>query len=1151
MIKIKYTPRIILLLILLFTYQVSNAETGNLEKISILIKNTEKLTTEGKYDEALKNAQDALSLRKIEFGPIHHSVAESLGHVACIYYVLGMYEKADSLYKEIIAIYDNELESQTLEVGMALIFLGRLYRGLGNYSKAKQLFNKALLICENIPNPEDLRVLTLNSLGLISLNIGEYIRAEQLLKEALIEKKNKFSLNDPLVGTLISNLGILYYHLGKNTKSELLLKKALKIHENYYGIDHPEISQTLNALGLLYLDLGKYDEAETLFNRALRISEKTLRSEHPTIAFILNNLSTVYLSLQEYNNVEPLLTRALHIFKKVYGLEHYNITLVLHHLALLYLGLGDYNMAEEMYKKILAVNKTLKGSENISTANDLCRLANCYQNIGENEKAEELYKQTIRMYKNGEAPILLIRTQNLLANLYYTIGEYSKGRILHEHILKIRKKKLGLKNIDTATSIHNLGLYYFYIGDYPKAEELYNKALNIIMADIEPHNLLTAWILYNLACIDSLLGKNQEAQEYYEKSLVLFKKKYGPNNYLVADIMMELAIFYAYQGDRKTAHQLMMQSQKINSNLIDHVMEFSSTKRKLNYLTSREKSLHLTLNFIFHPIHVKDIFTTRDILNIWIKRKGLILETQKQYHEALFHSDDKQISQTALKLSEVRNRLSRLIFSNPKGKDTSTYYENKIAKLEKQKEELETILSKFSKAFLTEQKKIDVNYTNLTKAIPSNTVLVEFARIKRYRFDSKNGNQNWLPAHYLAFIIYSDKWNQTTSFDLGLADEIDNEISALRKVFAGVNTDMTKDTISILNKLHSLIFQPLKSKIGDIKKIFISPDGDLSLLPFEILQGKNGKFLIEDYTFNYLSAGRDILGFGETIEENNKSLIIGNPDFNLTDAQKISIIKKLGLKTHNEKRMATRSKDLQSSGSWQSLPGTQDEVQAIHNIIGKNKAELFTGKKAMEETLMYWGGVPKILHLATHGFFLENRPIDFKNNDSINRGFSPQEPIDQIISPSPVYFDTENPLLRSGIVLAGANKIFKTDDDTISDGIVTSEEILGMNLRGTEMVVLSACDTGLGEVKNGEGVFGLRRAFTQAGAKSLVMSMWKVPDKETKELMVKFYSNIYKKGMNRVQALRQATLTQIKTTKQRYGNSNPYYWGAFVFMGEP
>jgi len=153
--------------------------------------------------------------------------------------------------------------------------------------------------------------------------------------------------------------------------------------------------------------------------------------------------------------------------------------------------------------------------------------------------------------------------------------------------------------------------------------------------------------------------------------------------------------------------------------------------------------------------------------------------------------------------------------------------------------------------------------------------------------------------------------------------------------------------------------------------------------------------------------------------------------------------------------------------------------------------------------------------------------------------------------PSGKKIKIENPLLRSGIALAGANTALKSGDSKESDGIVTAEKILGLRLRGTDMVVLSACDTGIGEVRAGEGVFGLRRAFTQAGAKSLVMSMWSVPDKETKELMVEFYKNIQSRQMNRCQALRQAALKEMEIVKDRYGYANPYYWGAFVFMGEP
>ena len=156
----------------------------------------------------------------------------------------------------------------------------------------------------------------------------------------------------------------------------------------------------------------------------------------------------------------------------------------------------------------------------------------------------------------------------------------------------------------------------------------------------------------------------------------------------------------------------------------------------------------------------------------------------------------------------------------------------------------------------------------------------------------------------------------------------------------------------------------------------------------------------------------------------------------------------------------------------------------------------------------------------------------------------PSDRIDRVIN-------VENPLLRSGILLAGAKRSLISGDTGKNDGIVTAEKILGLNLHGTKMVVLSACDTGLGEVKSGEGVFGLRRAFTQAGAKSLVMSLWKVPDRETKELMVQFYRNIKSGSMNRCHALRQAVLEQMKIVRQRYGHANPRYWGAFVFMGEP
>jgi CHAT domain-containing protein len=318
------------------------------------------------------------------------------------------------------------------------------------------------------------------------------------------------------------------------------------------------------------------------------------------------------------------------------------------------------------------------------------------------------------------------------------------------------------------------------------------------------------------------------------------------------------------------------------------------------------------------------------------------------------------------------------------------------------------------------------------------------------------------------------------------------------------------------------------------------------VIPLEVLQRPDGRFLIEDYTFNYLAAGRDIVGFGEITENGNKAILMGDPDFDMDTKKEDSTRRSLALTKVKREQRAIRSSDMKGF-HFSRLPGTRQEVLAIYDLFKKNRADLYLGKKALEEVLKSKGS-PRILHLATHGFFLTDLELDALAGNATDRGL-------QLTSMAPKAtgkrLKIENPLLRSGIALSGANRSIKSGDMNKSDGIVTAEKILGLKLRGTDMVVLSACETGLGEVQTGEGVFGLRRAFTQAGTKSLVMSLWSVPDRETKELMVEFYRNIQEGKMNRCQALRQAALKEMTVVRQRYGHTNPFFWGAFVFMGEP
>jgi len=511
----------------------------------------------------------------------------------------------------------------------------------------------------------------------------------------------------------------------------------------------------------------------------------------------------------------------------------------------------------------------------------------------------------------------------------------------------------------------------------------------------------------------------------------------------------------------------------------------------------------------------------------------------------LLYSDTEEAVTTFHELARVRSQLSQLTFGGP-GKEGPEAYQKRIGELEDKKQALESKLSTLSKAYALKKKIERADSSKVAQALPVRTALLEFVRIDIFNFKAKGKEKTWLPARYLAFVLHARKGDRVELVDLGDAGKIDRTVAIFKKELGDSGDKETLRAMETSKEIHDLVFEPLKKALGEAREVFISPDGNLNLIPFEVLQAPDGRYLIEDYTFNYLAAGRDIIGFGGIKEKGGKALIIGDPDFDLGTEEKGSTLRKMAFADGGAQGTSRRSSDMRGF-SFQRLPGTREEVESIRSLLGRDKADLYTGKEALEEVLRQ-KGAPTILHLATHGFFLNDLDLSGLRDESEARGI-----VLQSASPAPRAkgVRVENPLLRSGIALAGANNALKSGELGKSDGIVTAEKILGLRLRGTDMVVLSACETGLGEVKSGEGVYGLRRAFIQAGTRGLVMSMWAVSDKETKELMVEFYRNALSGKMNRCQALRQAALKQMQVVKERYGHKNPFYWGAFVFLGEP
>ncbi len=890
---------------------------------------------------------------------------------------------------------------------------------------------------------------------------------------------------------------------GRYQEAIKIAQQALVTREKALGPDHPDVALSLNNLAELYKSLGDYAKAEPLGQRSLAIREKALGSDHPDVALSLNNLAELYRALGDYAKAEPLYKRSLDIWEKALGPDHPDVALSLNNLAELYKSLGDYAKVEPLYKRSLDIWEKILGPDHPDVALSL----------------------------------------NNLAELYRALGDYAKVEPLHKRALAITEKALGPEHPDVARSLNNLAVLYDSLGDFAKAELLCERSLSIFEKALGPEHTDVATSLNNLAGLYSSIGDYAKAEPLYKRSLSIREKALGPEHTDVATSLNNLALLYAARDNFPKAHDLFQKAQQIDSKVIDQVMGFTGEEQKMKFLSTKKWGFYYFISLVDQYIS-QDPSARKDVLDVWIGRKGIILEAQKRFQEALIYSDDPQVVKTFQELSRVRAQLSKLAFSGP-GKAGPEAYKKKIARLEAKKSELEAKLSNLSKAFALKQKVTKADSLKVANALPKDTALLEFARITKVNFNAKGKEKKWLSDHYIAFVVHAGRGDKPGMVNLGDAEEIDRTVTLLKKEIVESRDVDDPDMASASIKLYKLVFEPLLKELGNKREIFISPDGNLNLMPFEVLQRPDGRFLIEDYTFNYLAAGRDIVGFGEIKEKGGKALLMGDPDFDLGEEEKDSSLRKLALR--GVQNTGVRSIDMRGF-HFTRLPGTKEEVKTIHELLGKNNAEVYMGKEALEEVLKQ-KGTPRILHLATHGFFLSDFVLKDFSDNKFDRGI--MVPNMALKKPRGKRVKIKNSLLRSGIALSGANNALKANDALKSDGIVTAEKILGLKLRGTDMVVLSACNTGAGDVKTGEGVFGLRRAFTQAGTRSLVMSMWSVPDRETKELMVEFYRNIQSGKMNRCKALRQAALKQMNIVKERYGHTNPFYWGAFVFLGEP
>jgi tetratricopeptide (TPR) repeat protein/CHAT domain-containing protein len=1117
-----------------------------------------KLYGEGKFQEAVAPAERGLALREKALGPTHPDVAISLNNLALLYHAQGAYGKAEPLYVRALAILEKALGPMHPGVASSLNNLAEFYRAQGAYGKAEPLYLRALDVYEKALGPTHPKVATsLNNLAALYQTQGAYGKAELLYARALDIAEKALGLTHPELAKILSNLAVFYQAQGAYGKAEPLYVRALDILEKALGPTHPAVATSLNNFAALYWAQGAYGKAEPLLLRALDVYEKALGPTHPLVATSLNNLAELYWAQGAYGKVEPLFVRALAINEKALGPTHSDVATNLNNLAKLYSAQGAYGKAEPLYVRALAINEKALGPTHATVAISLNNLAELYRTQSAYGKSEPLYVRAVTINEKALGPThpqvaislnnlaLLYSAQgaygkaeplygraldirekllgpthpdvanslNSLAWLYSAQGAYGKAEPLCIRALDIREKLLGPTHPDVANSLNNLALLYSAQGAYGKAEPLYIRALAINEKALGPTHPDVAVSLNNLAWLYSAQGAYGKAEPLYVGALDVLERALGSTHPDVATILNNLALLYQTQDAYGKAEPLVARAADIQEQQLRTELPRLSElrKRALMALLQGVTDWLISLQADAMPSSTPALelaFTTV------LRRKGRILDSLLDSETRLRTHLTPGLRDQLDQLSHARTDLIKHLYApaGPRGDVDLTAVATTRARID----DLESKLSAASAEFRAETE--PVTMAKIQAALPRGAALVEFVRYQR--FDPRQAQQPWQEERYVAYLVLPRGPPQWVA--LGAAVPIDAEIDA---VLAAMNRKAATETAkAALGRLDALVFAPIRARLPGVSHVILAPDGKLNLVSFEALVDPQGHYALENYLVSYVTMGRDLLRLAATQPPRSPAVIVASPDYDPSPPARPGAV------------------------SFAPLDGAAGEAMDLRRYFPTS----LLGEDAKKSALAALTG-PAMLHIATHGFYARDpgpssthaaSPLPTPRALPALAPLAERDPLRGMfvdlgasLRRPPLADDPADALDRAGLAMAGANQG--------PGGIVTAREIAGFDWWGTQLVVLSACETGVGAVPSGDGVYGLRRALVLAGAASQVVSLWSVSDASTRALMRDYYGELAR-GTGRAEALRRAQLRQLR--QPRY--EHPYYWAAFIPAGD-
>ncbi len=981
--------------------------------------------------------------------------------------------------------------------------------------------------------------------------------------------------NDTLNALVNSLLGEAYmYWDGDLEKSLKYYEKEYEIRQQVSGIEGNDLSNVIFTLGYLYDELGQYDQAEILYRQLLELEEERVGKESEDYYLTAYALIDHYIYTEDpekgielvkelerlvdkgsfedamvskgkgdllqisgsYKKAEKELVKAIQILQEEGLYASIEYIAVLNSLGGLYTGISKIPESEEVYQEALTILSRIPGDNTDYEMAINSNLARVYTALASYEQAESIFKENMKLDKElyGENSFFYaLDAYNLGLNHLYA-GAYTQAERYHYIALDIFKDIVGEESIDYARVLNNLTLLYTRTRELELAKEYGQQAIDAFAVSAGPDHPQTSFANYNLADAYFTEGDIVSAGRLHLKALNIRKRTLGVDHPVYAKSTQKLAVLSWASNDLKQAISYYEETFDNYFNQINQVFPILSEEEKTKFYYNNLKPSFEQYNAFIVKSSLEDKSLIGNMYDYQLAIKGLIFYASNKVRDAILNSGDSLLFNKYEQWLEMKEQTAKLLGAT----DLSISLRNrKIDSLSEISNELERVLSQESGAFNETFLRKRLTWKDVQKKLQPGEAAVEVIRFRDFVPDSAGVFTD--EVFYAALIVTPDTKDQPEMVLMRNGKLMETRFLAN---YRNAIKYKVEENIS-----YRLFWRPIANKLEGIRKIYFSPDGVFNQISIYTLKNPDSKnYLIDELEIKLVTNTKDLIIVNRNNDKKGASYLFGYPNYNMGTLEEQPQGKEnneQGERGANGPDPGLKVEDLTRGGSIPRglrgnllrymttnnllalLPGTQVEVSKIDSLYQhlSKEAFIYTSNDALEDNIKKVRS-PEVLHIATHGFFLENTESD--------------QLVDEYI---------ENPLLRSGLILAGANSYIATgqisDKMRLSDdGILTAYEAMNLKLDGTDLVVLSACETGLGVVKNGEGVYGMQRAFQVAGADAIIMSMWTVDDAATQELMTNFYQE-WLGGKDK----QESFILAQKKLKERW--KAPYYWGAFVMIG--